>query len=165
MLSVEGIERLVQPVLEQMGLVLHGAELRKEGRELVLRLTVDRAKKATPRDGVTIDELVRANDEVGALLDLENPIEDKYRLTIESPGIERDLNTWRHFQYAVGERVRIVTRGELSCVIEGILSSADAETHALEIQTAEETKRVDVSEIKSGRTVFDWGDKGGESRK
>ena len=112
MLSIEGIERLVEPVFEQLGLVLHGAELRREGQALVLRFVVDKGDKGATGTGVTVDELARASEEVGALLDLENPIDDRYRLTIESPGIERELSNWRQMRYAVGERVRVVTRGE-----------------------------------------------------
>lgn len=163
MLSIEGIERLVEPVIKQLGLVLHTVELKKEGRELVLRLVVDRAEKKSASDGVTVDELAHASDEVGALLDLENPIDDRYRLTLESPGIERELQSWRHFRLAVGERVRIVTRGEESTVVEGQLLNANDETRVLEILTKEGRVEVDSTTIKNARTVFEW--EIGEKRK
>ncbi len=163
MMGIEGIERLVEPALAQIGLVLHGVELKREGKELVLRIVADRANKKNAADGVTIDELVKANDEIGALLDLENPIDDRYRLTIESPGVERDLLTWRHFSLAVGERVRIVTRGEDAGVVEGELCAAHAETRVVEILTADGRVEVDTANVKSARTVFIW--EMGEKRK
>ncbi len=163
MLSIEGIERLVEPVIEQQGLVLHTVELKKEGRELVLRLVVDRAEKKSASDGVTVDELAHASEEVGALLDLENPIDDRYRLTLESPGIERELQSWRHFRLAVGERVRIVTRGEDSKVVEGQLLNANDETRMLDILIKEGRVEVDSTTIKNARTVFEW--EIGEKRK
>ena len=163
MLSIEGIERLIEPVVAQLGLVMHGIELKKEGRDLVLRIVVDRAEKANASDGITVDELAHASDEVGALLDLENPIDDRYRLTLESPGIERDLVSWRHYRFAVGERVRIVTRGEDAAVYEGELLAADDDTRTIEVKTADGTVKIDATQIKSGKTVFVW--ETGEKRK
>lgn len=161
MLSIEGIERLVEPLLAQLGLVLYTVELKREGRELVLRIVTDRKDKH--EGGVTVDELAHASDEVGALLDLENPIEDRYRLTLESPGVERELLSWRHFRFAIGERVRVTTRGEDASVYEGMLESADDETRMLGIRTAEGLVDVDSTKVKSARTVFVW--ETGEKRK
>lgn len=165
MLSIEGIERLVEPVFERLGLVLHGSELRREGRALVLRFVVDKADKASGGIGVTVDELAHASDEVGALLDLENPIEDKYRLTLESPGIERELTNWRQVSYAVGERVRVVTRGEESRVLEGDLTRADSESRRLDIVTDSGLESLDFAEVKSARTVYLWENEMGQKRK
>ncbi len=161
MLSIEGIERLVEPLLAQLGLVLYTVELKREGRELVLRIVTDRKDKH--EGGVTVDEHAHARDEVGALLDLENPIEDRYRLTPESPGVERELLSWRHFRFAIGERVRVTTRGEDASVYEGMLESADDETRMLGIRTDEGLVDVDSTKVKSARTVFVW--ETGEKRK
>lgn len=163
MLSIEGIERLIEPVIEQLELVLHGVELKREGKELVLRIVVDRAQKESPEDGITVDELAHASDEIGALLDLENPIDDRYRLTLESPGIERELQTWRHFQFAVGERVRVITRGEDAGVVEGKLISTNDENRVIEVETKDGIVEIDSTTIKSARTVFEW--EVGEKRK
>lgn len=163
MLSIEGIERLIEPVVKQLKLVLHGVELKREGKELILRITVDRAVKETPEDGITVDELAAASDEIGALLDLENPIEERYRLTLESPGIERELQTWRHFQFALGERVRIITRGDDASVTEGKLVGANDENRVISVETKTGTVEIDSTAIKSARTVFEW--EIGEKRK
>lgn len=163
MLSIEGIERLIEPVADQLGLAVHGVELKREGRELVLRIVIDRANKKSASDGITVDELAHASDEIGALLDLENPIEDRYRLTLESPGIERDLQSWRHFKFAVGERVRIVTRGDEASVYEGELLSANDETRIVEVMTKDGRVEIDTTTVKAARTVFDW--EIGEKRK
>ena len=165
MLSIEGIERLVEPVFEQLGLVLHGAEVRREGRALVLRFVVDKGDKGATGTGVTVDELARASEEVGALLDLENPIDDRYRLTIESPGIERELSNWRQMRYAVGERVRVVTRGEESRVVEGDLTCADDESRRIEVLTDAGAESIDFADVKSARTVYLWENETGQKRK
>lgn len=165
MLSIAGIERIIEPALTRLGLVMHSAELKREGRELVLRIIVDRAEKKSVQDGVTVDELAVASDEVGAALDLEDPIEERYRLTLESPGVERDLSTIRQFSFAIGERVRIVTRGEDATVLEGSLKSVDETARTIEVQTSDGIQTVDTGIIKSARTVFDWDANVGTKRK
>ena len=165
MLSIDGIERLVEPVLTRLGLVLHQAELKREGKELVLRLTVDRADKKAISDGVTVDELAIASDEVGAALDLEDPISDRYRLVLESPGVERELTTIRHFLFARGEHVRVVTRGEDASVFEGILKDVNEETREILVETADSVQTIELGKIKSARTTFDWNAQIGTKRK
>ncbi len=165
MLSIAGIERIIEPALARLGLVMHGAELKREGRELVLRVIVDRAEKKSSQDGVTVDELAVASDEVGAALDLEDPIEERYRLTLESPGVERDLSTIRQFRFAIGERVRIVTRGEEAEVVEGELKAVDENAGCIEVMANDGMKTIDTAIIKSARTIFDWDAGVGTKRK
>ncbi|MCL2326731.1 MAG: hypothetical protein FWC40_09590 [Proteobacteria bacterium] len=161
MLSMDGLERLVEPVLAQIGLVLHALELKREGRELVLRLVVDRQGTR----GVDVEALTDANREVGAMLDLENPISERYRLIVESPGIERDLSTWRQIRYAVGEQVHLAVRGEEVSSHEGLLASVDDDTQTLHLKTAQGEMSVPWASIKSVRTVFAWATKTQNKRK
>lgn len=156
MLSVDGLEQLIEPVLKGLGLGLHFVELKHEGKDLVLRVVADRLEKASPADGVTLEDLERANHEVGAMLDLEDPIEGRYRLTIESPGIERDLNTWRQLRYALGERVHIVTRGEQAAVYEGTLVCVEDSPKRLVVRTDGTDHVINDLDVKSAKTVFVW---------
>ena len=165
MLNIDGIKQLIEPALNALGLVLYDAELKREGKQLTLRVTVDRAKKKSATNGVTVDELAKASDDLSALLDLEDPITEPYRLTLESPGVERDLTTIRHFVFAVGERVRVVTRGENAEVIEGLLQAVDEAEGSIAIQTDSELKKIDVAAVKSARTVYLWEAQTGTKRK
>lgn len=154
MLSIDNLEKLVSPVLEQLGLVFHGLDLKREGKELILKITVDRSDKA--EGGVTVDDLTNANREVGAILDLEDPIEEHYRLVVESPGIERELSTWRHFVFAVGEKMHIVTRGVNASHYDGELIATDEETKSLTLLCNNERKELAYTDIKSAKTLFVW---------
>lgn len=165
MLNIDGIKQLIEPAIGALGLVLYDAELRRDGRQLTLRVVVDRAQKKSATDGVTVDELAKASDDLSALLDLEDPIAEPYRLTLESPGIERDLTTLRHFVYAVGERVRVVTRGENAEVVEGVLENVGEDNGIISIHVDSGIKQIDVATIKSARTVYLWESQTGTKRK
>jgi len=161
MLSMDGLERLIEPVLAQLGLVLHALELKREGRELMLTIVVDRQGTR----GVDMEALTAANREVGAMLDLENPISERYRLIVESPGIERDLSTWRQIRYAVGEQVHVVVRGEEVSSYEGLLASVDDEAQTIQLNTAQGQMAVPWASIKSMRTIFAWDTQSQNKRK
>ena len=86
-------------------------------------------------------------------------------MTIESPGIERELSNWRQMRYAVGERVRVVTRGEESRVVEGDLTCADDESRRIEVLTDAGAESIDFADVKSARTVYLWENETGQKRK
>ena len=50
------------------------------------------------------------SEQVGALLDVEDPLPGSYTLEVSSPGFDRRLRTQAHFERFVGERVRIELR-------------------------------------------------------
>lgn len=82
---VERITELVEPVLDEKGFELVLLEYRREGREMVLRLFVDR------EGGITLDNCAEISREVSVLLEVEDPISCAYRLEVSSPGIDRPL--------------------------------------------------------------------------
>jgi ribosome maturation factor RimP len=97
---------LLEPAVEAMGFELADIDVHL-GRRGVLRLYIDRA------GGVTVDDCQRVSEQVGALLDVEDPLPGSYNLEVSSPGFDRRLRTQAHFERFVGERVRIELRDAL----------------------------------------------------
>ncbi|MDA3978969.1 MULTISPECIES: ribosome maturation factor RimP [Gallibacterium] len=103
------LQDLLQPTVEGMGFELVGIECPRAGRYSTVRLYIDK------ENGVTIDDCSEVSREVGAILDVEDPISDKYNLEVSSPGLDRPLFTLEHYQRFVGQEVvihlRIATAG------------------------------------------------------
>ena len=99
----ERLIKLLEPAVAAMGLELADIDLYL-GRRGVLRLYIDRA------GGVTVDDCQRVSEQVGTLLDVEDPLPGSYTLEVSSPGFDRRLRTQAHFERFVGERVRIELR-------------------------------------------------------
>jgi ribosome maturation factor RimP len=53
--------------------------------------------------GVQVDDCARVSDQVGALLDVEEPLSGDYVLEVSSPGIDRRLFTLEQCAAYVGE--------------------------------------------------------------
>ncbi len=95
----ERLYPLIEPVVGRLGYELIELEYAPgQGRSL-LRLFIDREA------GVGVADCERVSREVGALLDLEDPIPGAYTLEVSSPGFDRLLRTPAHFGRFLGSRV------------------------------------------------------------
>ena len=102
------IHDLIEPTIRAMGLELWACDLHQGGNRALLRVYIDRAT------GVTLDDCTKVSREIGAILDVEDPIKNRYELEISSPGLNRTLVTLPHFQKYVGSEVKIKLRSAIS---------------------------------------------------
>lgn len=101
--TLERIHDLVVPVLESMALELVDLEYKREGRDWVVRLFIDKP------GGVTLDDCVAVSREVGAVLEVEDAVDTSYRLEVSSPGLDRPLKKVQDYERFRGELVKIKT--------------------------------------------------------
>jgi ribosome maturation factor RimP len=57
--------------------------------------------------GITLGDCELVSGQVGALLDVEDPLPGRYSLEVSSPGVDRRLRTRSHFERFVGSEVRV----------------------------------------------------------
>ncbi len=100
------IEALLAPQIEAQGYRLLDVSFHFEGRSL-LRLVVDHER------GVTLDDCSRISELAGRILDVEDPVPQKYALEVTSPGVFRKLKELRHFEQSVGKLIRCHLAPEL----------------------------------------------------
>ncbi len=92
---------LLEPVVTGMGYEMLGVEYFKQKGGSVLRLYIDHA------DGITLDDCTRVSHQAIGVLDVHDPVKEKYNLEISSPGLNRPLFTLEQFQRFLGQEVRI----------------------------------------------------------
>ncbi len=97
------VEELVQPLLAAHGLELVELEFKKEGRDMVLRLFMDR------EGGVTLDDCAAVSRELSELLDVEDLIPGHYSLEVSSPGLNRPLKKPADYERYKGKLVKVRT--------------------------------------------------------
>jgi len=98
---------IIEPILEPEGMELVELEFKPEGGRWVLRLYID-----APGGG-TLDDCELVSRQVGALLDMKDPIDRSYTLEVSSPGINRVLRREKDFRSFAGSPVRIKTRRKI----------------------------------------------------
>lgn len=101
--TLEKIERIVLPILADLGMELVDLEYQKEGREWVVRIFLDKV------GGVNLDDCASVSREVGTVLEVEDVVPEGYRLEVSSPGLDRPLKKAADYQRFVGELAKIKT--------------------------------------------------------
>ena len=99
-LTVPHIEELLVPGAETLGYELVAVEL-SGGDTSIVRVYID-----TP-NGITVDDCTKASRQFSAILDVEDPISNKYTLEVSSPGMDRPLAKPVHFKAVVGQDVKV----------------------------------------------------------
>ena len=127
------LDRLIAPVVEEMGIELYDMEFAKEGGTRILRLFIDK------EGGVDLNDCENVSRAVEAVLDRHDPIPTSYRLQVGSPGVERKLVKPRHFARHMGHRVTVklfaphkVSEMVSQKTFAGVLTGYDDENISLE---------------------------------
>jgi ribosome maturation factor RimP len=96
----ERLIELIEPALERLGYELTDLDAHF-GRRGLLRVYID------SESGVTLADCERVSEQLGAFLDVEDPLPGSYVLEVSSPGLDRRLRKAEHFRRFAGERVKI----------------------------------------------------------
>lgn len=99
--SVSQLENLIAPAVHALGFELYGCEIQPFAGRSVLRVYIDSA------NGVTVDNCTQVSRQIGAILDVEDPLMGRYHLEVSSPGMDRLLLKKEHYQRYIGRRIRV----------------------------------------------------------
>ena len=113
--------QFIEPLLSDTPYEIYDVEYVKEGTEWYLRIFIDK------EGGIDLDDCETVTDLINDPLDELDPIAEAYFLEVSSPGVERHLKSMRHFENAVGEKIRVKTFVKIENNKEwvGILKSVD----------------------------------------
>ena len=92
---------MLRSAVEGTGKSLLGLEFISAGNNSVLRLFIEH------ENGINVDDCAEVSRQVGAVLDVEDPISSEFSLEVSSPGLDRPLFTLEHFQAVIGETVNV----------------------------------------------------------
>ena len=100
----QNLQEMLQGTVEDLGCELWGIECQRTGRFMTVRLFIDK------EGGVTVDDCADVSRQVSAILDVEDPIADKYNLEVSSPGLDRPLFTLPQFERYIGQDIAVNLR-------------------------------------------------------
>jgi ribosome maturation factor RimP len=101
MQNLTKVRALLEPSVEALGYELLHIEFAGHGGN-ILRLYIDAP------GGIEVDDCATVSRQVGAILDVEDPVKNAYTLEVSSPGLDRPLVKPEHFQKYTGEWAKIV---------------------------------------------------------
>ena len=97
----QSVTELIEPGLLADGLELVDVEFKKEGKNWVLRIYIDR------EGGVTLEDCQKISRLTGDLIEVENVIEPVYTLEVSSPGLNRVLKKEKDFHKYSGKKINV----------------------------------------------------------
>lgn len=97
------LAQIITPVIEDLGFELVRVRL-MSGKTMTLQVMAER-----PEGGIAVDECAKISIEIGAILDVEDPIVEEYALEVSSPGIDRPLTRLKDFEAFEGYEAKIET--------------------------------------------------------
>lgn len=101
---VERIAVIVGEILSPLGMALVDVEYKREGRDMVLRLFIEREE-----GGISLDDCSAVSRELSDILDVEDFIPENYTLEVSSPGICRPLKKLADYQRFQGKLIKVKT--------------------------------------------------------
>ena len=99
----ERVEKQIEKIVGSEGLELVHIDYRKQGRVYLLRIDIDK------EGGVNLDDCENIAHQVGAYLEVDDPIPAEYELQVSSPGLDRKFYKESDYEKFLGRLVRVQT--------------------------------------------------------
>lgn len=141
---------LIRRPVEAMGYELVGVELFRRGRSsYLLRIYID------SDEGIKLDDCAAVSHQLSGVLDVEDPIAGSYDLEVSSPGLDRPLLEFAHFERFRGSQVKLRLLSLVSGrrKLQGILVGTEGQD--VLVEEAGERYRIPFAEIDAARLVPD----------
>ncbi len=97
----QSVTELIEPGLLANGLELVDVEFKKEGKNWILRIYIDR------EGGVTLADCQKVSRLAGDIIEVEEVIEPVYTLEVSSPGLNRVLKKEKDFLKYSGKKIYV----------------------------------------------------------
>lgn len=146
------LTEMLRPAVDETGKELLGLEFISAGNNSILRVFIEH------ENGIDVDDCAEVSRQIGAILDVEDPISSEYSLEVSSPGLDRPLFTKAHYETVIGEEIQAKLGVPLNGrrKFKGILESIENDT--LMVIVDGETYPLVINNIDKAHLVFNFKD-------
>ena len=147
---IEKIEKIVTPVVNEMGLSLVDIEYMQDGGYWYVRIYVENLNGE-----ITLEECAAISGKIDE--DVDKLIEQRFFLEVSSPGIERPLKKIEDFIRFKGEKIKVSLKHKINDKksFEGIITECKDNIIFLEIEQ-ENIVEIPFSEVKKANIIYEF---------
>lgn len=146
---IEKIEKIVTPVVDEMGLSLVDVEYMQDGGYWYVRIYVENLNGE-----ITLEECAAISGKIDE--DVDKLIEQRFFLEVSSPGIERPLKKIEDFIRFKGEKIKVSLKHKLDDKknFEGILT--DCKDNIIFLEVESNVIEIPFSEIRKANIIYEF---------
>ena len=160
---------LIAPAVAACGEDLWGIEFLPQGKRSLLRIFIDKPidESAEPvlneegeveqGRGIGVEDCVRVTQQVGAMLDVHDPISGEYALEVSSPGWDRPFFQLSQLSGYIGHQValRLIAAVENRRKFQAKLLSVDLENEMIEVEVdGKHMLEIDSNNIDKANLIY-----------
>ncbi len=172
--KTQALHDLIAPAVEACDVRLWGIEFLPQGKRSLLRIFIDRPDTEQSETmhteailgedgemeqgrGIGAQDCVRVTQQVGAILDVHDPISGEYTLEVSSPGWDRIFFELAQMQNYVGQQValRLISAVDNRRKLQAKLIRVDVEHEQIEVELEDQTLLpIDSNNIDKANLVY-----------
>lgn len=146
--KTQALQDLIAPAVEACDVNLWGIEFLPQGKRSLLRIYIDKPvdENAAPvvnedgeeeqGRGIGVQDCVRVTQQVGAILDVHDPISGDYSLEVSSPGWDRPFFQLEQMAHYIGQMValRLISAVDNRRKFQAKLVAVDLENEMIQVE-------------------------------
>lgn len=146
---IEKIEKIVLPVVENMGFSLVDVEYMQEGGYWYVRIFVEDLN-----GDITLDDCAKISSTIED--DIDKLIDKRFFLEVSSPGIERPLKKIDDFNRFKDEKIKISLKHKIDDTKNFIGINRGIENEILSLEIGDKMMAIPFKEIRKANIVFEF---------
>ncbi len=150
MATQQQLSEIIAPAVEAVGFEFVGLEYKPAGKHSLLRIFID------SENGINVDDCAEVSQQVSAVMDVEDPINNEYRLEVSSPGADRPLFTLEHFIQFQGENVALKLKSAVNGRRKFKGKIVLVEENKINIEVDGDNFNFEVHQIEQANLVPNW---------
>ncbi len=146
--KTQALQDLIAPAVQACNVDLWGIEFIPQGKRSLLRIYIDKAVdegaepvmnedgEAELGRGIGVQDCVRVTQQVGAMMDVHDPISGEYALEVSSPGWDRPFFQLEQMSGYTGQQValRLISAVENRRKFQAKLIAVDLENEMIQVE-------------------------------
>lgn len=167
--KTQALLELIAPAVQVCDVDLWGIEFIPQGKRSLLRIYIDKEVDANAEPvinedgevelgrGIGVEDCVRVTRQVGAILDVHDPISGEYALEVSSPGWDRQFFNLEQMQAYIGQKValRLIHAVENRRKFQAILRAVDVDAESIQVEVEkQQILEIDANNIDKANLIY-----------
>lgn len=161
------LQDLIAPAVAACGVDLWGLEFTPQGKRSMVRIYIDKPhtlddvtdenSEEEQGRGIGVQDCVRVTQQVGALLDVHDPISGEYALEVSSPGWDRPFFQLAQMKDYIGQQValRLISAVDNRRKFQAKLVAVDLEREMIQVEVEkQQVLEIDGHNIDKANLVY-----------